>query len=875
VNPSTDTGRHLARRLARIWPTVVVTILGCALIWPIPAGDMPLSADHTVHLTRAWLYADVLARFDVRAWSPAWFFGTPLGELYPVLGDVLVVLVRTLGLGLLDWHQSYAIAFAIVFVTQGWALLRAGRRMGWGPLPGLVAAVLVMMDVGAYREGGWIYVVFYGVWPQTLATSLTWLGFAELAHAMDLAERDPAKLGRGLAIAGLALGAALLAHPISVPTIAVGGPLCVLAMSGLRRARLRRAAATGLLTLGLAVGLAAWWLVPMLAHRGWMASYGWLWLPLDEMIDHAFAGQWCQSMPASVGYAIWGGLVVVAAIGRPTARFFAATAVVLWLLASRDVMWSLRLDLVGEGFTHLQYQRFTTAAKPGLYLMAGAAVGGLGRLAATAWVALVPRLRRIVSPLLAIAAVLAGGTMVRDLRQELAKLDPAIREIQRVRIPGRGFESLDADHAALAAWLHERWTERDRFWRVTVRDARNIHWFMDLPVLTGGAPVLKQGFTPGDNFVHKPEKAPPALQQLAQVRYEVRRGQRVPKDAVASFGSVHVTERRDWTRDFGVRLDGPGQVEVREQDFERGVVRVRVEGTTGPTRLVFGVGGYPRWTLEGPDGAVAWYEAPVVGEGPTATTAQRRAGELRGGKAHGDDGTEPTLIAAEIGDGEYVLRYRAWQALDLLALLLSALALGSCASLLGWPRRAALPKAAVSRIHRALERFGHPLALGSLVLAGLVLGALRVQRGRALESTRAFGYALEGKASLVHARADYFKSEMLIRPALVFDRSPPAPAEVTLRDVPLGDTLRGWVALEDDDAKLERKGTQRLTIEARAGDAWTRLVDQRIPHRPGRVELDVPAGALAGRRVELRVTLQSEGTRPPQVGFDLELGGPT
>jgi hypothetical protein len=71
-----------------------------------------------------------------RAGSPTWFFGFPLGELYPVLGDLGVIALRVLSLGLLDWPQAYAGLFTLVFLTQGWALLRCGRALGWGPDPG-------------------------------------------------------------------------------------------------------------------------------------------------------------------------------------------------------------------------------------------------------------------------------------------------------------------------------------------------------------------------------------------------------------------------------------------------------------------------------------------------------------------------------------------------------------------------------------------------------------------------------------------------------------------------------------------------------------------------------------------------------------------
>jgi hypothetical protein len=160
-----------ALRLVPLLPLVLVTTLALWLLWPVPAGRMPLSADHTVHLTRITMFAEQLGQGRLRGWDTTWFFGTPVGELYPVLGDLVVVAIHGLGLGALSWPQAYALGLTVVFTTQGWAMLRVGRALGLGPVPGLVAALWLLADAGAYREGGWLYTVAYGVWPQALATA--------------------------------------------------------------------------------------------------------------------------------------------------------------------------------------------------------------------------------------------------------------------------------------------------------------------------------------------------------------------------------------------------------------------------------------------------------------------------------------------------------------------------------------------------------------------------------------------------------------------------------------------------------------------------------------------------------------------------------
>ena len=860
-------------RILRWLPFLIVTAFGIAVLWPVPGGQMPLSADHTVHLTRIWMLGQELAQGHVRGWSSIWFFGTPVGELYPILGDLLIVAIRALSLGLLSWPSAYAIGFTVVFLAQGWVLLRAGKVMGWGVVPGLVAALLALADVGSYREGGWIYTVFYGVWPQALATSLTWLGFAELAAACR--SKDDGAWRRHLVGAGLALGASLLAHPVSMLTVAVGGPVGVLALGVGDRARLRRCAATSVMAAALGILVAAWWLVPMLSHRGWMASYGWLWLPLETLLGRAMQGQWAQSMPAAVGHAISASLLVVAVAGTRPARFFGATALVLWLLAARDVPWLLRLDLVSEGFAHVQYQRFITAAKPGLYLMAGAAVGLLVRAATGAWRAKGRSLGRPVAIVAAAGALTVSGWMAWGTRSEWTKLEGLplpVQEIQITRMPGH--PQLDAAHAELASWLGEQWRTRDRFWRTSVRDQRNTHWFMDVPVLADGVPLLKQGFTPGDNFVHKPEAGPPALLDKAQVRYEIRRGQRVPPGTVKSFGSVHVVQRSNWEQSSIAHLVGPGELEVLDADPDGGLVRVRVSGTQGATRLVFGIAGYPRWELTGPAGSVRWVETPIVGQGPDATLAQRRAGELRGGRAHGDDGTEPTLIAAEVEDGEYTLAYRRWRLLDVLATLASISGLGLALSLWGRPRRIAMPQPPIQRLRRVLGTMGHPLVLGALVVAVLLWGSVKRHRGLSIEADQAVGWVQRGAVfQRIGVEPGFFKTDMLIRPALKVPRGRTEPAVVELPEVELGETLQGWVAIDDDDAKQRATGSRRIQIQADpGGERWTTLWDRRLAHRPGSVPLSIETGELTGTTARLRVLVHGEGKRPPEMGFDLHLG---
>ncbi|MEM7152704.1 MAG: hypothetical protein AAF799_07670 [Myxococcota bacterium] len=859
-----------ARRLWAALPWLLVTGLSLALLWPVPSGRMPLSADHTVHLTRISLFAEQLAQGQLRGWSTAWFFGTPVGELYPVLGDLLIVGIRALSFGLLSWPQAYALGFAIVFTVQGWALLRVGRALGLGPVPGLVAALLVLADVGAYREGGWMYTVTYGVWPQALSTALTWLALAELCVACET--EDSLVRRRRLATTGLAMGGALLAHPMAMLSFAIGGPLLVLTV-GLRSvATLRRTAIVSALAAALGLSVAAWWLVPMLSHRAWMASYGWMWLPLDRMAAQVAEGHWTQAMPTAVGMTASAGLLGLAIFGSRPARFVAAFALVQWLLASRDTLWTLRLDQLSEGFAHIQYQRFLTSAKPGLLLAAGAALGLLLRGAGLLWPLRKPWARPLAAALVA-GAIGLGGWMVTGQRELSRKHD--VGTIQLERMPGQ--PQFDGEYAQLVDWMSNERAQASEHppYRTTVIAPRNLHWFMDAPALTG-MPLYKQGFTPGDNFVHKPEAGKTGLLDALRVRYVVTTGRRGPRRAkqVAAFGQIRVLERNGWEQLPIAWLDGPGRVEVLEDDVDGGVVRVRVSDSEDGTRLVFGVGGFPRWTLERDGESIEWFEAPVLGDGPDATTASRRAGELRGGKAHGDDGTEPTLIAAQVGDGEYELRYHPRQGRDIASGLLSLVALLLC-GLLAWrPDRFTAPTQRLDALIERMRPVAHPFVLGGLVVLLIIGAVVRHSQADTREDAQAFGWLDDGYGKPGrHARAGLLKTDMLILPAVLVDARRKAPAEVVFPKVTLGPTLDGWIAIDDDAAKMKRRGRHRFRVEALAPDgSATSLTESTLAHRPGRRLLSIDTAALEGQQVDLRVVITSEGKAPPPLGFDFDLG---
>ena len=843
-------------------------VLGLYLLWPIPSGQMPLSADHAVHLTRAWAFSERLAEGELGGWSMMWFFGTPLGEFYPVLGDLFLAAIRWLSFGLFSWPTAYALGFTFLFLFQGFALIRVSRSLGLGALPAFVAAALIVLDPGSYREGGWMYTVYFGVWPQILATSLTWWGFAALADGLRASrERWP----RACLEAVVAFGAALLAHPMSILALVMGVPLlpqCLAHKTGLT---FRRNLARTAIVSALGFGLAAWWLLPMLDHRAWMASYGWLFRSLSSMFNSVLEGQWTYNMPATVGYCISAGILVTLWRGSSLARFVVLFTLSQWLAAGSDLFWFLRLDRLSEGFTHLQYQRFLIVAKPGFYLCVGLLLQMLlsGRL--------VP-IRKLWPRYLAVAGVLIGLTVHSASTIEHSKLlaKPVIE---------RQADKPESAFLELRAWMAKQ-SPSDHF---AFSSSRQQHWFMDLPVENGRS-LYKIGFTPADNFVHKPESGKKEVLDARGIQYTIRSstGEKAVPREVARFGDLRVQRRKSKSLRPVAWIEGEGQIHWPDGDpptekiFEEGLVRLTVElpsqdikqdtGEAEAPLLVFRTAAYDRWELRLDGELLPWKEIPIWGDEPPLEQGERERRRLRSGKANGDDGSEPILLAASLPHGgDIELRYRRWLPSDYLGTALSLVSLLLC--LLLWlPSPLRFPAGRLLRLGGdLLHHLLAPVTIASLVLLTIGGAALRWHDNAQTETLRAVGWVEEGEGKDAKGiRLGAHKTDMLIRPALLARKK--GRSQIEFPDRLAEETLYVWAGLDDERSKSPkgRRG-YRFILQVRAAEGeWETLINHRVPNLPGRHKFALDTSKWAGERVDLKVQIEGDSRKSsPRLGFDL------
>ena len=337
----------------------------CGLFFPLLGGNMPQSADHPVHLTRAWhFWTQNLMEGSLSGWSDFWFGGWPSGEDYPPLGDYWYALCYGLTGGILGWEGTYALSFLSMMTLVVLCLYGFGNAY-WNPWVGFLIGLFFILDKGAYREGGWTYTVTWGVWPQVLSTGLCFAAFALFVGLV----KNPSS--RRFALSALFVGLALLAHPMGLVVFLMGVPiwLFLFFLDSEHDERSRLLLVPVACALGL--GLAAFWIVPFASKGEWMAKYGELWLSLSEMGRRIWAGTlFSGTTPVLIWAALAGGALSIRQrhFGGLFCVLFAG---LLMLISSRTVFHEMDLLSVSSSFGQIQFQRFVIPAKPLVFALAG------------------------------------------------------------------------------------------------------------------------------------------------------------------------------------------------------------------------------------------------------------------------------------------------------------------------------------------------------------------------------------------------------------------------------------------------------------------------------------------------------------------------
>jgi len=572
---------RVTAELARPWvPLGVLAAAAAWLLWPVPLGDAPISQDHTVHLFRAWhFFTKVLGSGRLTAWSDYWFAGWPAGEDYPPGADLWLAATRLLTLPF-SWETTYALGFFAMYVLSALALWRAARSLG--PVAALLGALLFVLDRGEYREGGFLYSVHWGVWPQQLSTAALLVGLTWIDEA--LATGRPRDFARSAA----ALGWALLCHPLALVSLCIALPVLVVLHRVVGRTPLVRSTGRAVGVAALGWMLAAFFTVPFAARSGWMAAYGDLYRSLPSVGLGLLRGNLFANVPPPL---VWLGLLGLA-LGfwrrERTAVFLGCFALATLIVASSTAVELL--ERVSPSFGRVQYQRLVAPAKACLFALSAYAL-------APAWGPL--WLRRFGWASLVAAPLWVAIT--RPMPRVLTR-DPARRSYD---------EFLDWSRA-------ERGRTRE-FYRIAYLAPYNDHYFAAAPIWND-TPAYKVGFTPASNFLHKPDQGSADLYRTLGVKWVVARGSQRTEGLrfERRFGPISVY-RFEGYRPERFTLRGPGQARTERFDAEH--VRIALQDTAAESRVVLHVAAHPSWRarLDGrevPIRTVALGSEPIFMEVP-------------------------------------------------------------------------------------------------------------------------------------------------------------------------------------------------------------------------------------------------------------------
>lgn len=841
--------------LARKWmPPLLLAVFAASLLWPLVIGSMPRSQDHMVHLTRAWIFvSQLLGNGRISGWSSYWFAGYPAGQLYPPGTDIWVSLFRFLHWGLPDWAFSYAHAYLAFTVLGALSLYWLGLRATGSRLAGLLAGVFWLIDPGAYREGGWSFTVYWGVWSQVLGLIFAVLALASLDRLLD--EPSP----RWVAAVALTAGFSMLGHPMSLPTLAVLVPSLICCRWLCREWPERGLApATGALLLGAL--LALWWLLPFMSRGEWTIKVPELWRSMEQASENVLRGTPFTHLWPVVGVLGLLGALRAAQERRPLLLSLVVSGAIFLFGATSTAFETLALEDISASFARLIYQRFALPAKVAWFVLASF---GAARLLEVAK-AYRPKplgLRR------GIALSLVGGCVCAPF---IVFGHPVFSQTYLRQVGGLQLASQEddyPDYQRFLTWSRERWEERGSFYRIAYVQPRNEHFLADAPVYNH-TPAYKVGWTPCTTFRHRPESDDPRVYRALSVRYVVARhalhGAHLEK--VQSFGNINVYETSFEERDR-YTLIGPGEAELLRFDEEH--ISIRIAGAGPGTKLTLHVANYADWRAASDGEDLEIRTAPIFAE------------------------RYPTFMQVDVPQDGVVDFHFVRPPLRVGAQLVSLIALALVVLLLLHERSERVRKLTgrLAPLGSVFARFT-PAIVALLVASSVAFVVYRwIDAARSAPGPALYSFAdhlseleasVEGvtKTETCHRRGGKstcpgpswlwvgtkrLKVGILERACIWAPPPPRGRLRLSFPDVPLGQRLEGRHGLSDFAATQTPEGTPvRLRVEVADGPHRTFTV----PNDVGWREWSLDTSEVAGERRDVTLIIQSEHHHRRQYCFE-------
>jgi len=585
-----DDRLDLFRRQAAL-ELICIALLFVVAVMAIPevaGGDRPISKDHTAHYLRAWKTRfDLLPYGQLHGWTHSLFAGYPTGYNYPIGSDLWISAVHLSTLGALDFSESYAVGFFLSFLLLGFGVYRLGKRF-FGRGPGLLAGLLYLTDPGIIGLGWDAFA--WGVWPQRLAMAFALLALSALPDVVKRQRMAP------VAVFALLMGAALVTHPV-VLFLQIAALVVALAVwlrwGGVGKpadpvppGQRGRVVLRLLLANGLALMVAAFWLVPFIDTRHYADVIGRAGVPMLELgigllTLNLFEGTWGVILVLGLM-----GLVTTLRRGATEARFIAWLALGLFFAGSGQLLLVLNLPDHVSATKAIQFERVSLLAKPFLFIIAANTALWLIRL-------LWERGKPAGPPTARRAA--AVGLLTLICLPVLASFSASYYS----RHVGRGAQLLSRradqdDRLRLVEYLNAQ-PKEGILERVVFIGTQHDHSTLDMAARLS-RPFYKSGYTPGINFKyliqsHKPEALKTLKARWIVARKELKKPSFTP---IERFGRYYLYQHTYYTPEPYSLLKGRGPIKLtrfsaQEIELEAG------PGAHGVFQIP--VSYFPRWRL--------------------------------------------------------------------------------------------------------------------------------------------------------------------------------------------------------------------------------------------------------------------------------------
>jgi hypothetical protein len=273
-------------------------------------NNTPTGGDMGAHVWGpAYLRDVLLPHWRLTGWSMDWYAGLPAYRFYMVIPALAIVA--------LDVVLPYGIAFKLIVVSGliafPWCAYFMGRitKLAY-PLPELmvIGATFFLLDESFTIYGGNIPSTMAGEFSHSIALAFALLGLGLFSRGLDDGKH------RGWAALCIALSA--LSHGIVL--LFVFGGAAVMLLLRMDRQRLRY----GITTLGCAVLLSAFWVVPFLGGHAFMTDmkYG------AEPGGGSFNNMWEMYFPLST---TWNVLLVLFSVAGFVGSYFRRRHLGIWM----------------------------------------------------------------------------------------------------------------------------------------------------------------------------------------------------------------------------------------------------------------------------------------------------------------------------------------------------------------------------------------------------------------------------------------------------------------------------------------------------------------------------------------------------------------